>query len=156
MPIRKKRGLLDENLKFTLTPVIPELFYRAINSSLTPIPMRMEMLRCKTAEMANKEIAVNLLAYNLVCSNIARSAYLHDKKPRHISFMAAVQIMHNFVGACVMMSSKALEKLLPTLLIAIAYTEVGKRKRPSQPRVVKRRPKAFPLMTKPRCEYAIA
>jgi len=128
-----------------------ELDFRTIKTN-----MRMEMLRCKTAEMVNKEIAVNLLAYNLVCSNIARSAYLHDKKPRHISFMAAVQIMHNFVGACVTMSSKALEKLLPTLLIAIAYTEVGKRKRPSQPRVVKRRPKAFPLMTKPRCEYVIA
>lgn len=128
-----------------------ELDFRTIKTN-----MRMEMLRCKTAEMVNKEIAVNLLAYNLVCSNIAHSAYVHDKKPRHISFMAAVQIMHSFVGVCVVMSSKMLEKLLPLLLKAISYTEVGKRKRPNQPRVLKRRPKAFPLMTKPRSDYAIS
>jgi len=128
-----------------------ELDFRTIKTN-----MRMEMLRCQTAEMVDKEIAVNLLAYNLVCSNIAHSAYVHKKKPRHISFMGAVHIMHSFVGVCIVMSSKALEKLLPFLLQAISYTEVGKRKRPNQPRVLKRRPKAFPLMTKPRDDYAIA
>ena len=70
--------------------------------------------------------------------------------------MAAVQIMHCFVGVCVVMSSKMLEKLLPLILKAMSYTEVGKRKRPNQPRVLKRRLKAFPLMTKPRSDYAIA
>ena len=127
-----------------------ELDFRSIKTD-----MRMEMLRCKTAKMVDKEIAVNLLAYNLVCANIARSAYASDKKPRHISFMAVVQLMHSFLGLCITMTSKALEKLLYPLLKAMAYTEVGKRKRPNQPRVVKRRPKAFPLMTKPRDEYAM-
>jgi len=127
-----------------------ELDFRTIKTD-----MGMEMLRCKTAAMVNKEIAVNLLAYNLVCANIARSAYANHKKPYHISFMAAAQLMHSFVGLCITMTSKALEKLLYPLLKAIAYTEVGRRKRPNQPRVVKRRPKAFPLMTKPRGEYAI-
>lgn len=127
-----------------------ELDFRTIKTN-----MRMEMLRCKTAEMVNKEIAVNLLAYNLVCSNIAHSAYIYNKKPRQLSFMAAVQIMHSFVGICLVMSSKMLEKFLPLILEAISYTEVGTRKRPSQPRVLKRRPKSFPLMTKPRSEYAM-
>ena len=48
-----------------------------------------------------------------------------------------------------------LENFLPLILEAISYTEVGKRKRSSQPRVLKRRPKSFPLMTKPRSEYAM-
>ena len=126
-----------------------ELDFRTIKTD-----MGMEMLRCKTAKMIDKEIAVNLLAYNLVCANIARSAYANHKKPYHISFMAAAQLMHSFVGLCITMTSKALAKLIDPLLKAIAYTEVGKRKRPNQPRVVKRRPKAFPLMVKPRSEYA--
>jgi hypothetical protein len=117
--------------------------------------MGMEMLRCKTPAMVDKEIAVNLLAYNLVCANIAHSAYTNHKKPHHISFMATAQLIHSFVGLCITMTSKALVKLLKPLLKAMAYTEIGKRKRPNQPRVVKRRPKAMPLMTKPRSEYAI-
>lgn len=127
-----------------------ELDFRTIKTD-----MGMEMLRCKTAKMVDKEIAVNLLAYNLVCSNIARSAYASDNKPRHISFMAVAQLMRSFLGLCITMTSKALEKLLYPLLKAMAYTEVGQRKRPNQPRVVKRRPKPFPLMTKPRGEYAV-
>jgi hypothetical protein len=51
------------------------------------------------------------------------------------------------------MTSKALENLLAPLLNAIAYTVVGKYKRKNQPRVVKRRPKPFPLMNKPRDQY---
>ena len=43
--------------------------------------MGMEMLRCKTAEMINKEIAVHLLAYNLIRANLARAACLNDKLP---------------------------------------------------------------------------
>ena len=33
--------------------------------------MGMEMLRCKTPDMVEKEIAVNLLAYNLIRNSIA-------------------------------------------------------------------------------------
>lgn len=36
--------------------------------------MGMDMLRCKTAQMVKKEIAVNLLAYNLIRANLARAA----------------------------------------------------------------------------------
>jgi hypothetical protein len=117
--------------------------------------MKMEMLHCQSARMVDKEIAVNLLAYNLVCANIVHSASVSKKKPRDISFMAVVQLMHCFLGLCVTMSGKTLEKLLYPLLKAMANTEIGKRNRPNQPRVIKRRPKAFPLMTKPRKEYAI-
>jgi len=113
----------------------------------------MEMLRCKSAEMVNKEIAVNLLAYNLIRANLARAAHNGDKIPRQLSFMATVQLMRNTVGLCLTLTGRALEKLLYPLLTAMAYTEVGTRTRSNQPRVIKKRPKAYPLMTKPRGEY---
>ncbi len=112
------------------------------------------MLRCQTAKMVNKEIAVHLLAYNLIRANLARAARLNDKVPRLLSFMAAVQLMRNTASLCITMTETALRKLMPPLLIAMAQTEIGQRNRPNQPRVVKRRPKAYPLMTKPRNEYA--
>jgi len=128
-----------------------ELDFRTIKTQ-----MGMEMLRCQSAQMIDKEIAVHLLAYNLIRANLSRAAYVSDKKPRHLSFMAVVQLMRSMVGLATVSTAKALEKLLHPLLIAMADTEVGKRKRANQPRVVKRRPKAYPLMTKSRGEYLVA
>ena len=42
----------------------------------------MELLRCKTPEMVEKEIAVHVLAYNIIRGNLAQAAILHDKTPR--------------------------------------------------------------------------
>jgi hypothetical protein len=117
--------------------------------------MGMEMLRCQTAKMVEKEIAVNLLAYNLIRANTARGASIKDKEPRYLSFMATVQLMRTTVGLCMTRTGKALGELIYPLLMAMTETEVGKRIRPNQPRVIKRRPKGYPLMTKPREEYVM-
>ncbi len=125
-----------------------EVDFRTIKTQLG-----MEVLRCQSAEMVNKEIAVHLLAYNLIRANIARAACLKDKEPRYLSFMSAVQLMRNTASLCLTLTEIALRKLIPPLLIAMAQTEIGQRNRPNQPRVIKRRPKGYPLMTKPRSEY---
>ncbi len=126
-----------------------EVDFRSIKTQ-----MGMEMLRCKTAPMVEKEIAVHLLAYNLIRANLARAASLNDKKPRNLSFMAAVQLMRNSLNLSITLTAAALKKLIPPLLLAMAQTEIGRRKRASQPRVIKLRPKGYPLMTKPRSEYS--
>jgi hypothetical protein len=125
-----------------------ELDFRTIKTH-----MGMEMLRCQSAQMVDKEVATHLLAYNLIRANLSKAASLNDRQPRYISFMATVQLMHHISGLCLTMTTKALEKLLSPLLLAMSSTEIGRRKRPNQPRVIKRRPKAFPLMTKPRRDY---
>ncbi|MCK5353903.1 MAG: IS4 family transposase [Methyloprofundus sp.] len=126
-----------------------EVDFRALKTH-----MGMEMLRCNTAEMIQKEIAVNLLAYNLIRANIARAACLNNQIPRHISFMATVQVMRHTASICITMTDESLEKLIPSFLIAITQTAVGQQKRFNQPRVIKKRPKSYSLMTKPRAEYA--
>jgi len=123
-----------------------EVDFRSIKTQLG-----MEMLRCQSAEMVKKEIAVHLLAYNLIRANIARAACLNDKE---LSFMSAVQLMRNTASLCLTLTEVAVGKLIHPLLIAMAQTEVGQRNRPNQQRVIKRRPKGYPLMTKPRSEYA--
>lgn len=118
--------------------------------------MGMEMLRCKRPEMVKKEIAVHFLAYNLIRANLAQAAIVGNKLPRQLSFMAAVQLMRNTANQCMQMTSKALQVMLVPLLNAMANTIIAERQRKNQPRVVKRRPKNYPLMTKPRAQYTTA
>ena len=61
--------------------------------------------------------------------------------------------MRNTATLCITLTGAALGKLIPSLLIAMSQIEIGQRKRSNQPRVIKRRPKGYPLMTKPRREY---
>jgi hypothetical protein len=65
-----------------------ELDIRAIKTH-----MGMELLRCKTPEMVEKEIAVHVLAYNIIRGNLAQAAILHNKIPRQLSFRSGVQLV---------------------------------------------------------------
>src|SRR5688572_25972899 len=61
-----------------------EVDFRTLKAMLA-----MDVLRCKSKEMVDKEIAVYLLANNLVRGAMARAAQLSDVLPRARSFMAA-------------------------------------------------------------------
>jgi len=107
----------------------------------------MEHLRCKTPEMALKELWVYLLAYNLIRLLMAQAALLADQIPRQLSFKHSVQIWlswqqrggptHDAVS-------------INALLVLIAEPRVGLRSGRVEPRAVKRRPKPFALLTKTR------
>jgi hypothetical protein len=107
----------------------------------------MERLRCKTPEMAIKELWVYLLAYNLIRLLMAQAALLADQIPRQLSFKHTVQIWISWQqhgggthdAVCI-----------NALLILIAEPRVGLRPGRVEPRALKRRPKPFPLLTKPR------
>jgi len=117
--------------------------------------MGMDMLRCKTAEMVKKEIAVNLLAYHLIRGNMAQAAILGNKIPRQISFRSAVQFISEITTDFLKRNGKTLQSLLLGILKAIASVPIGRQKRKRQPRAVKRRPKAYPLLTVPRYEIVV-
>lgn len=106
----------------------------------------MEMLSCRTAAMAEKEIWVYLLAYNLIRLLMAQAALLTDLIPRQLSFKHTLRLWiawrHRDIGND--------EGNLMGLFILIAQQQVGNRPGRIEPRAVKRRPKPFPLLTKPR------
>jgi len=109
--------------------------------------MGMEMLRCKTPEMVKKEIAVYLLAYNLIRTTIAQAAKRHNKLPRSLSVKAAIQLLS---AARQQVRKQPSITFTAMILKAIASTMIGQRKRKPQPRAVKRRPKAYPLLMESR------
>ena len=127
-----------------------ELDIRAIKTH-----MGMEMLRCKTPDMVQKEIAVHLLAYNIIRGNLAQAAVLHDKIPRQLSFRSSVQLICQATKAIVVLTEKQLTHAVSSLLKAIASTVIGLQKRKKQPRAVKGRPKPYPLLTVPRHEACL-
>lgn len=127
-----------------------ELDIRAIKTH-----MGMEMLHCKTPDMVQKEIAVHLLAYNIIRGNLAQAAVLHDKIPRQLSFRSSVQLICQATKAIVVLTEKQLTHAVSSLLKALASTVIGLQKRKKQPRAVKGRPKPYPLLTVPRHEACL-
>lgn len=106
----------------------------------------MERLSCKTPAMAQKEIGVYLLAYNLIRLMMAQAATLADCLPRALSFKHTLQL---WVAWDHHGSGRDDEKLYG-LFVLIAEQRVGNRPGRLEPRAVKRRPKPFPLLTQPR------
>ena len=108
--------------------------------------MGMDMLSCKSPEMAKKEIWVYLLAYNLIRLMMAQSALLADITPRMISFKHCLQLWLIWVQRV----DTSHDEHLSTLWLLMAQQRVGNRPGRIEPRAVKRRPKPLPLLTKPR------
>ena len=99
--------------------------------------------------MAVKEVWVYLLAYNLIRLMMVEAALIAHRLPREISFKHTVQmwIAWNAHGNNIDVRDK-----LHGLFVLIAQQQVGKRPGRIEPRAVKRRPKPYPLLTKPRAQ----
>ena len=124
-----------------------ELDFRAIKAV-----MQMDVLRCKTPAMIEKEIAAHLLAYNLVRSVMAQAAALAMLLPRQLSFKGALQQLRAFErnlrhGKCAFVG-----QALNGLLIGIAQLRLPFRPGRVEPRALKRRGKNLPFLTRPRTE----
>lgn len=123
-----------------------ELDLRSLKSTL-----RMEHLRCRTPEMARKEIWAHLLAYNLtrkVAAQAAKEARVH---PRRISFTGTAQ--HLLAAATHLASIRRRRRIeMGRLVLAGAATQlVAGRPGRYEPRAVKRR-KRQTFLTKPRAQ----
>jgi hypothetical protein len=94
----------------------------------------LDVLRCTTVEGVLKELAVFVLIYNLVREVMCVAAHRQQVKPNRISFIDAWRWLRY----------ARLGDELPVLVV--------NPERPGryEPRVRKRRPKNYPLMTKPR------
>jgi len=119
-----------------------ELDFRCIKAVLG-----MQRLRCKTPAMSEKEFWVYLLAYNLIRLMMAQSALQAGKLPRQLSFKHALQVWSSWSRR--QFRSTDPENLRP-LFDLIAQVTVGKRPGRVDPRCLKQRSPAFPLMMKPR------
>lgn len=121
-----------------------ELDLRCIKTTLG-----MEVLRCRSPAMIEKELWAHLLAYNLIRLLMAQAAAQYGTTPRQISFKHTVQLWSEITTRTVPCATDQ-GASLATLLRLIVQVPVGHRPRRSEPRARKRRPKSFPWLKVPR------
>jgi hypothetical protein len=121
-----------------------ELDLRSLKSE-----MGMEMLRTKSPAMVRKEVAVHLLAYDLIRGVMAEAARRGEVKPRQLSFAGALHTVRSFEEGH-LYDPESIGADLPRLLELIVQKRVGDRPDRYEPRAVKRRPKPHPLLRMPR------
>jgi hypothetical protein len=122
-----------------------ELDFRAIK-----VVMQMDVLRCKTPEMIEKEITAHLLAYNLVRSVMAQAAALTAMSPRQLSFKGALQQLRAFERNLRHGKHAHVDHAHHCLLTGIARLKLPHRPGRVEPRALKRRGKNLPFLTQPR------
>jgi hypothetical protein len=122
-----------------------EVEIRSIKST-----MKMDILRCKTPQMVEKEIWAHLLAYNLLRTVMAVAAADNEVEPREISFKGAKQALTAFAPKLEAARPEQRAGLVDAMLKAVAYHRVGNRPGRWEPRARKRRPKPSKRLNQPR------
>jgi hypothetical protein len=125
-----------------------ELYWDDIKTTL-----QMDMLSCKSPEMLHKEMEMHFIAYNLLRSIMAEASLVCHAPLDRMSFkgtMDAVQIYSPMMEKIPSSYRKRRLALYGEMLAAIANDAVPERPDRCEPRCKKRRPKAYPFMTKPR------
>ena len=126
-----------------------ELWWRDLKTS-----MGMEVLRCRTPGMVHKELEMYLIGYNLIRGLMAEAAVIHDQPLDRISFKGSVDAVRQYSPLiATTRSSKKRKNLVRQLLQTLARDLVPDRPGRYEPRAVKRRPKPYPRLNKPRATY---
>ena len=112
--------------------------------------MGMDILSTHSAPMVDKEIAVYLLAYNLVCALMVRAAAGVGVAPRSLSFKGTVQLYLAFAQQLRFAIGASVRTMTAHLLGGICSLRLPRRPGRVEPRAIKRRPKNHQLLTLPR------
>jgi hypothetical protein len=144
--------LLDAEVytKAHLASLFRQRWHAELDLRSIKIVLGMDLLRCKTPEMARKEMWMTLLGYNVIRAMMTHAAVEHGREPRRLSFKGALQTVQEFAPALRSGSAPERGGLWSILSESIANDPVGDRPDRVEPRARKRRPKPYPLLTKPR------
>jgi hypothetical protein len=116
--------------------------------------MGMEELRCKTPDMAEKELLAYLVAHNLIRCLIAQAVARHQVDLERVSFKGSVDALRQYSDAIAKARNQKMRRQLwEDLLLNLARDLVRHRPNRSEPRATKRRPKPYPLLNQPRRRF---
>ena len=114
----------------------------------------MERLRCASPAMAEKERLTYLIGHNLIRCLMAEAVARFQGELARISFKGTVAAARQDSAARLQARSRQMrEQLREDLRLNLLRDRVPRRPNRSEPRAVKRRPKPFPLLTKPRGRF---
>ena len=124
-----------------------ELFLRDIKTT-----MGMDILRCKTPEMIEKELWMYVIAHNLIRALMVESAHIHHISCERLSFKGTISTLHQWapVLASPLLSALDRSEIYRLMLFYIAKDKLPHRPNRVEPRAIKRRPKNYQRLTQPR------
>jgi hypothetical protein len=122
-----------------------ELSFRDLKTT-----MGMEMFRCRTPNMVEKELRMYLVAYNCLRTLMLDSGLKHFLPPHRISFKGTVDTVRSFLPTMLRSSTRVRNRLRSRILAILAEDVLPCRPGRSEPRAIKRRPKQYPMLMTPR------
>ena len=127
-----------------------ELFFREIKTALG-----LDVLRCQSPDLIEKEVWMQVTAYNVVRALMLTAAKAHRVPVDRLSFKGTVDTLRQWtplLAPALFVSQIARKELLRV----IAADQLLRRPNRSEPRAVKRRPKVYQLLTKPRHKMVVS
>jgi hypothetical protein len=125
---------------------LAELYLRDIK-----ITIGMDVLRCKSPAMIDKELAMYQIAYNLTRALMLEAARDKDTPVERISFKGAIATIRQWAPLITQCPNpKQRRRLVSQLLIYLAQDQLPHRPNRLEPRARKRRPKNYQLLNKHR------
>lgn len=129
-----------------------EVYYRDIKQTNA-----MDILRCQSAEMITKEIHLHVIAYNLIRALMNDIAQCHQVEVQRISFKGTLDALRQWLPFWDQANGRSRpdRDTRDALYEIVAHDLLLVRPNRSEPRALKRRPKNFRLMTKPRDQMVV-
>ena len=115
--------------------------------------LQMDVLSCLTPAMIHRELEMHLIAYNLVRAIMLEASVSCHAPLYRLSFKGSLDTMQEFSKSMARVPrshSQKRQAIYQEMLATIARDLVPDRPGRREPRCLKRRPKAYPFMTKPR------
>jgi len=113
--------------------------------------LAMDVLRCKSPELIQREVLMHQIAYNLVRSLMQRSAHVHGVPLSRLSFKGTLDTLRHWSGLIAAgPTPRQQQKLIDQMLALMAGDLVPERPGRSEPRAKKRRAKNYQVLNKPR------
>jgi hypothetical protein len=114
----------------------------------------MEQLRSTTPDLAEKELLIYLLAHNLIRCLMAEAVTRHQGELERVSFKGAVDALRQYSAAMATARNRKMQDTLwDDLLVCLVRDALPRRPNRIEPRALKRRPKNFAWLTKPRRKF---
>jgi hypothetical protein len=131
-----------------------ELFLDDIKTTL-----HMDMLSCLSPAMIHKELEMHLIAYNLIRSIMGQAACVCHAPLDRLSFKGTLDTARQYsqiIAQVPPSHRKVRQAIYADMLAVIAEDQVPERPDRFEPRCLKRRPKRYPFMKRPRRELRAA
>jgi Transposase DDE domain len=114
----------------------------------------MDRLRCKSPDMAEKELLAYLVAHNLIRCVMAEAVAQYSGDLERLSFKGTVDALRQYSAAIAQARNRKMRRQLwDDLLLNLVRDLVPRRPNRPEPRAVKRRPKPYPLLNRPRRQF---